>query len=413
MKFNQYNFVPGLKKNIEILGFKRPTDIQYKSISPILNRDDVLAVAQTGTGKTVAFALPIIQILYERKNKKPNNNPRCIVMVPTHELAMQVNEVFTQLSRGMSITPTGIFGGVEQESQIEKLQKGVDIVVATPGRLFDLNSQGYLSLEGVEILVLDEADHMLELGFKHDMDQLIKKIPRRRQVLFFSATINKHVKDLVYSLVQKPVRIEVSPKDPVSRNIDHSVAFIQMDDKRFFLEKIIKENPEKKILIFVRTKVRAERVYKALLRVEIESQVMHGDKTQKERTNVMKLFKEGSAKVVVATDVSARGIDIPNVEIVVNYDLPEEVENYVHRVGRTGRGTRKGTAISFCSEQEKETLEKIEEYLGKKIAKLEIDKEEYEKITDLSGDKQHDWRVLLQEANELEKRKKNKKKKKK
>jgi ATP-dependent RNA helicase RhlE len=409
MQFSRYNFAPEILKNLESLGYKKPTDIQYKSIPPILKGEDVLAIAQTGTGKTVAYALPVLQLLVQRKRANPSSQIQCIVMVPTHELAIQVNEVFEQLANGTTIKTMGIFGGVNQDSQITQLKTGVDVLIATPGRLFDLESQGHILLRDVDILILDEADHMLELGFIHDMNQLITKISRRRQTLFFSATINEHIKDLAYTLVQKAVRIHISPKDPVSKNIDHSVAYIEMDDKRFFLERIINENPDKKILVFVRTKIRAERVCKALERVNISSQTIHGNKDQDERSQVMKQFKEGTNKIVIATDVSARGIDIPNVEIVVNYDLPEEAENYVHRVGRTGRGTQKGLAISFCSAEEKETLSIIEGFLNKEITTLTIKKSEYEETIDMSEASTHDWRALIEEANAYEQKHKKKK----
>ena len=301
------------------------------------------------------------------------------------------------------------YGGVNQTPQIEKLKKRIDILIATPGRLFDLESQGHISLKAVEIFILDEADHMLELGFIHDMTQLALKISGKRQTLFFSATINEHIKDLAYSLVKKAVRIHISPKDPVSKKIDHSVAYIEMDDKRFFLERIVKENPDKKILVFLRTKVRAERVFKALERVGIQSQTIHGNKDQDERSSVMRKFKEGTNKVVIATDVSARGIDIPNVEIVVNYDLPEEAENYVHRVGRTGRGTQKGLAISFCSSEEKEILKTIEGFLNKPVTVLEIKRADYEETIDMSEANPHDWKALMEEAEAYKQKMKKKK----
>lgn len=410
MKFEQYNLFPALHKNLKRLDFNRPTDIQYKSIKPILKGEDILAVAQTGTGKTVAFALPVLHLLLSRPVDALHRLTRCIVMVPTHELAIQVSAVFKELALGTDIHVAGIFGGTDQNPQIEQLTQGVDVVVATPGRLFDLESQGYLSLKAVEVLILDEADHMLELGFKHDMNQLIRKLPARRQVLFFSATLNKRVKDLAYSLVHKAVRIQISPKDPVSRNINHSVAFIEMDDKRFFLERIIRENPDKKMLVFVRTKVRAERVSKALERVDIVSQTIHSDKGQKERSQVMEQFKSGTCKVLIATDVSARGIDIPDVDMVVNYDIPEEAENYVHRVGRTGRGKQKGSAISFCSSEEREKLQLIETFLNQPINQLDIKKEAYQETIDLSEATTHDWQALLDEANAAEKQRKRKKK---
>lgn len=411
MKFERYSFSETIKGNLRELGYKRPTDIQYKSIPPILRGEDVLAVAQTGTGKTVAFALPVIHMLSTRRRKRDQQAVRCVVMVPTHELAIQVAGVFKELAAGTSIKVEGIYGGTDQDPQIKNLNNGVDVVVATPGRLFDLESQGYLSLNDIETLILDEADHMLELGFKHDMNQLIKKLPGRRQVLFFSATINKQVKDAAYSLVHKAVRIQISPNDPVSGNINHSVAFIEMDDKRFFLERIIREHPDSKMLVFVRTRVRAERVMKALGRVSLLSETIHGDKDQNQRNQVMKRFFSGENKVLIATDVSARGIDIPDVDIVINYDIPEETENYVHRVGRTGRGQKKGEAIAFCSTEEKEQLEAIENFLDRKIARLDIKKNDYKETMKMSGDMETDWKSLMNENEERGGKKKKKKKK--
>lgn len=411
MKFEHYSFSREIKNNLKDLGYKRPTDIQYKSIPPIMRGEDVLAVAQTGTGKTVAYALPVIQMLSSRLRESNQHSVRCVVMVPTHELAIQVSRVFKDLAAGTTVQIEGIYGGIDQDPQIEKLNHGVDVVVATPGRLFDLESQGYLSLKGVETLVLDEADHMLELGFKHDMNQLVAKLPTRRQVLFFSATINKQVKDAAYSLVHKAVRIQISPNDPVSKNIDHSVAFIEMDDKRFFLERIIREDPDSKILVFVRTKVRAERVMKALERVELLSQTIHGDKDQNQRNQVMAQFFSGENKVLIATDVSARGIDIPDVDIVINYDIPEEPENYVHRVGRTGRGQKKGVAIAFCSTDEKDTLAAIEEFLNQQIAQIDIEKNTYKETVKMSGDMENDWMALMDEGEDGELANKKKKKK--
>ncbi|HJZ39415.1 MAG TPA: DEAD/DEAH box helicase [Bacteroidales bacterium] len=399
MKFEQYNFVPELKRNLEMAGFKKPTDIQYRSIPPILKGEDVLAIAQTGTGKTAAYAIPVIQILSTSHAYIDEYEVRCVIMVPTHELAIQVAGVFEKLVAGLRLTILGLFGGVEQNPQIEKLTKGVDILVATPGRMFDLASQGYLLFRRVEILILDEADHMLELGFIYDMQQLVRRIPKARQTLFFSATINEHIKDLAYGLVHHAVRIHLSPNDPVSKNIDHAVAFIEMDDKRFFLEKIIKEHPESKMLIFVRTRVRAERVARALERVGFACQTIHGNKDQKDRSQVMKHFKEGTNRVLIATDVSSRGIDIPNVEFVVNYDLPEVAENYVHRVGRTGRGIQRGMAISFCSSGEKEILAEIESFLNRPVAVMLINKAEYEATIDVSAAGTHDWQALINESN--------------
>jgi ATP-dependent RNA helicase RhlE len=413
MKFADYNISPEIKKNLAKLGFKRPTDIQFKSIPPILAGEDVLAIAQTGTGKTAAFAIPLINHLHERKkNERRPDGIKCLVMVPTRELALQITEVFKQLSKNTRVKVFCVFGGVEQGPQIEKLQERIDILVVTPGRMFDLVSQGHIRLHRVEILVLDEADHMLDLGFIKDIRDVMRFLPKKRQTLFFSATIDEKIKKLAYSLVKKPIRIQISPKDPVSKNVDHAVAFIEMDDKRFFLERLVKENPEIKILVFVRTKVRAERVCKAMERVEIKALTIHGDKDQKDRNSVMTQFKQGKVKMLIATDVSARGIDIPNVGYVVNYDLPEQTENYVHRVGRTGRGKKRGYAISFCSKGERELLKEIQSFLGKKIEVLEIKHTEYENTVDLSDASEYNWQALIDEAEAAKDKKKKRKRKK-
>jgi len=411
MKFEQYHIAEGIKKSISKLGYTKPTDIQYKSIPPILRGEDVLAIAQTGTGKTAAFAIPILHLLQERKIDNRPDGVKCLVMAPTHELALQIENVFYELGKHTRITSFCIHGGVDQEPQIEQLSHGVDVLIATPGRMFDLHSQGVLRLERVEILVLDEADHMLDLGFIKDIRDLMRHLPRKRQTLFFSATINDTIKDLAYSLVTDAIRIQISPKDPVAKNIEHAVAFIEMDDKRFFLERFIKNNIEKKILVFVRTKVRAERVKKAMERVGVASDTIHSDKLQDDREQTMKNFRSGDLKVLIATDVSARGIDIPNVEFVVNYDLPDTSEYYVHRVGRTGRGTNKGQAISFCSTEEKDLLAEVEENLGKPIQRMDISKKDYQITLSLTEDKTKDWKsLLLDEEQELAKKRKKKKK---
>ena len=411
MKFEEYRIAEGIKTSISKLGFKKPTDIQYKAIPPILKGEDVLAIAQTGTGKTAAFAIPVLHILQERKIKSRPDGVKCLVMAPTHELALQLDSVFKILGKHTRITTFCIHGGVDQEPQIEQLNKGVDILIATPGRMFDLVSQGVLLLKRVEILVLDEADHMLDLGFIKDINDLMRHLPKKRQTLFFSATINEKIKNLAYSLVINAIRIQISPEDPVAKNIEHAVAFVEMDDKRFFLEYLIKDHPEKKILVFVRTKIRAERVKKAMERVDIAADTIHSDKLQEERERTMRSFRKGELKVLIATDVSARGIDIPNVEYVVNYDLPETSEQYVHRVGRTGRASQKGQAVSFCSTEEKELLAEIENNLGKEIQRIVISKNDYENTLNFTVDKSHNWKKLMKEAEQDEKNRKKKKKK--
>jgi len=410
MKFSEYHIIPEIKQSLDELGYKRPTDIQFKAIPNILNGEDVLAIAQTGTGKTAAFAIPIIHLISKSGVDK---GIQAIVMVPTHELAIQITEVFNKLGKYTNVKALGVFGGVDQDPQIRELHSGVDILVATPGRLFDLVSQKYIDLRDIKVLVLDEADLMLDLGFYKDIEDLIKYLPRNRQTLFFSATINEKIKKLAYSIVRNAIRIQISPKDPVSKNVTHSVMFVSMDDKRFFLERIVNENPETKILVFVRTKVRAERVFEAMKRVGIQSLTMHGGKDQDNRIEVMSQFKSGEVKLLIATDISARGVDIANVDYVVNYDLPEVAENYVHRVGRTGRGNNKGVAVSFCSPEEKPVLEEIEAFMDKKITVLEVNKADYSETLALTEDVNDNWKQLIKDFEKEESTYRGKKKKKK
>lgn len=413
MKFEQYAIAAEIKRSLEELDFKRPTDIQFKAIPSVLKGDDVLAIAQTGTGKTAAFAIPVLHLLHQRYDIKKRKEVKCLVMVPTRELAVQIAEAFVQIGKYTRLEIMGLYGGVEQEEQIRRLDKGIDILVATPGRMFDLVSQGHIDLSSVRILILDEADHMLAKGFIKDINDVLRHLPKRHQTLFFSATIDKEIKDLAYSVVRNPIRIQISPNDPVSKNVSHSVAFVEMDDKRFFLERLVRELPESKVLVFVRTKVRAERVANAMKRIGIETITMHGDKEQDDRLKVMAAFKKGTVKILIATDVSARGIDIPDVDFVVNYDLPDVPENYVHRVGRTGRGVKKGQAVSFCSKEELPLLKAIEAWMGKAIRVMVIDKNDYSETLNFSEDTPNDnWRLLLEEAEKEEQQARRKKKKK-
>jgi len=409
MKFSKYHIVPELKKSLDELGYKKPTDIQFKSIPQILSGQDILAIAQTGTGKTAAFAIPLISMLHDRKERAVDQNVKAVVMVPTRELAIQIEEVFKELGKYTDVEVISLIGGVDIEPQVKKLEKGVDVLIATPGRITDLVHKGHLNLKKIDFLVLDEADHMLNKGFYQDIQHLLQFLPRRRQTMFFSATIDENIKDLAYALVSKPVRIQISPKDPVSKNVDHAVAYVAMDDKRFFLERVIKEHPNQKILVFVRTKVRAERVFKAMERVDIQSATLHGDKEQEQRFEVLEDFKEGKVKILIATDISARGLDVKGVEYVINYDLPDVAENYVHRVGRTGRGNNRGLAISFCSEEEKPMLAEIETYLTRPIRVMHVLKTEYEETLAISDDNPNDWRALLKEEAEKPVKKKKKK----
>jgi ATP-dependent RNA helicase RhlE len=398
MKFSDYNISPLIKEQLAIMGFNKPTDIQFKAIKHILDGEDVMAVAQTGTGKTAAFAIPVIDKL-ESRNRKGYKGIRCLVMVPTRELAKQISGVFNEIGKRTRIKTFGLFGGVEQEQQIRTLDNGLDVLVTTPGRMFDLISQGHLDISKLEFLVLDEADLMLDLGFMKDIQDVMKHIPNRRQTLFFTATISKKIKSLAYTVVREAIRIQISPKNPVAKNIDHAVAFVDMDDKRFFLENILKEYEEKQFIVFARTKVRVERIVAAMQRVGVKSEALHGGIEQKERFVILDRFRSGENKVLITTDVASRGIDIPTMDYVINYDLPDDAENYVHRCGRTGRGNKKGQALSFCSEAEKPLLEAIEAYTGEEIEQYEISKDDYMDILNDSDDGSYDWKKLLDKSN--------------
>lgn len=413
MKFDEYRIAPEVKKSLSEMGLKRPTDIQFKCMPAILNKEDVLAIAQTGTGKTAAFAIPVISYLHERRKIKGADYIRCVVMVPTRELAMQITEVFDQIGKYTGVITLSLFGGVEQDKQIDSLNKGVDVLVATPGRMFDLVSQGHIDLSRVEVFVVDEADRMLDKRFIGDVRDLIKFLPKRRQTLFFSATIDSKIKNLAYSLVNnEAIRIQVSPQDPVSKNVSHFVTFIEPDDKRFFLERFIKEHEASKIIVFVRTKVRAERVHKAMERAGVFTLTIHGDKEQKERIKALSEFQEGKFNVLIATDITARGIDVKGVDYVINYDLPEDPENYVHRIGRTGRGRDRGEAYSFCSKEELPLLKEIEAFIEHKIDLIKINKGFYEEVIAEAKSDKLNLEALMKEGEKLEEFIQKKKKKK-
>jgi ATP-dependent RNA helicase RhlE len=398
MKFDDYLIATEVKQQLDKMGFKKPTDIQFKAIKPILEGEDVMAVAQTGTGKTAAFAIPVLHKLHTSKNSK-YKGIRCLVMVPTRELAKQIAAVFKEIGKNTSIKTFGLFGGVEQEQQIRTLKNGIDVLVSTPGRMFDLIHQGHIDIHKLEFLVLDEADLMLDLGFFKDIEDVLKHIPKKRQTLFFTATISKKIKSLAYSVVKDAIRIQISPKNPVAKNIDHAVAFIEMDDKRFFLENILKEYPENKFIVFARTKVRVERVVAAMERVGLRTEALHGGIEQKDRFAILDRFRQGENNVLITTDLASRGIDIPTMDYVINYDLPDDPENYVHRCGRTGRGRKRGQALSFCSAGEMNLLEAIEEYTGEEIERYEITNDDYKSILDDFDDPTHNWGKLIDQAN--------------
>ena len=399
MKFSDYNISSEIKEQLKVLGYNKPTDIQFKAINHILNGEDVMAIAQTGTGKTAAFAIPTLNVL--QKKSKYNTGIRCLVMVPTRELAKQIAKVYQDIGKKTGVKIFGLFGGVDQEQQISTLNNGVDVLVCTPGRMFDLISQGAIDISGIKFLVLDEADLMLDLGFAKDIKDLMHHIPQKRQTLFFSATISKKIKSLAYDVVRNAIRIQISPKNPVAKTITHTIMDVEMDDKRFFLENIIKENEEQKMIVFVRTQVRVERVVAAMERVAISSEGLHGGIEQKDRFAILDRFAKGENKVLITTDVACRGIDIPMVEAVINYDIPDNPENYVHRCGRTGRGKHRGQALSFCSESEKELVLAIEEYTGDEIDRFDLDKGDYLEILGGSDDGSNNWQKLIDQENKF------------
>ena len=392
MKFNDYRIDPKIKSQLEYMGFKKPTDIQYRCIPHILNGEDVMAVAPTGTGKTAAFVIPIINQLL--KSKRNGAGIRALILVPTRELAKQIAEVIDLIGIKTGVSSLGLYGGVEQDSQITALEKRLDVLVATPGRMFDLISQGFIKLDRIECFVIDEADLMLDLGFNRDIQDVLKFLPKRRQTLFFTATVNKKIKALAYDVVRNAIRIHVSPKNPVSKNVQHAVSFVEMDDKRFFLENLLKEFQDGKFIVFVRTKVRVERVVAAMKRVGVATEALHGGLEQKNRFSILDRFRKGETNILITTDVACRGIDVPEMDYVINYDLPDNPENYVHRCGRTGRGNKKGHAISFCAENEKSLLMDIENYTGNEIERFEISPSDYKDIVSDSGTEE-DWQSMI------------------
>jgi ATP-dependent RNA helicase RhlE len=396
MKFKDYPISLSIKAQLEVMGFNRPTDIQFRAIKHILKGEDVMAVAQTGTGKTAAFVIPMLNHFLVKPRGK-YAGIRGLILVPTRELANQISKVVAEIALQTHLRVLGLYGGVEQENQIKTLNEGVDVLVTTPGRMFDLISQGFVDVSKLEIFVLDEADLMLDLGFNKDIQDLIRKIPKNRQTLFFTATISKKIKSLAYDVVRDAIRIHVSPQNPVSKNVDHAVASIEMDDKRFFLENILKEYPEKKFIVFARTKVRVERIVAAMARVTVNSEALHGGIEQNDRFAILDRFRSGDNNVLITTDVACRGIDIPDMDYVVNYDLPDNPENYVHRCGRTGRGNKRGQALSFCSKDENLLLDAIESYTGEEVQRFNITADDYKEILSDTELSDYNWKKLIAE----------------
>lgn len=366
MSFESLGLSKALLKAIQEKGYTTPSPIQEKAIPHILEGKDVLASAQTGTGKTAGFTLPILQFLSETKH--PKYRPlRALVLTPTRELAAQVYDNVREYSKYVNIKSAVVFGGVKPASQIAILKKGVDILVATPGRLLDLHDRKAVSFKRIDVLILDEADRMLDMGFARDLNKLISFMPAKRQNLLFSATFSKEIKKLAEGILRNPVEVETAPKNSTAKKVSHQVYKIDKKRKTEFTIQLIKENIWSQVLIFTRTKHGANRLTEKLVKSKISAAAIHGNKSQGARTKALKNFKENSIKVLVATDIAARGLDIPLLPHVINYELPNVPEDYVHRIGRTGRAGAEGEAISFVCSEETEYQKEIEKLLGEKL----------------------------------------------
>jgi ATP-dependent RNA helicase RhlE len=366
MKFNNLGLLPSLLKAINEKGYDKPSPIQEKAIPVILRGKDVLASAQTGTGKTAGFTLPMLQLLTKSSNSQ-NRKIKALILTPTRELAAQIYENVKEYSAHIDLISTVIFGGVNQNPQVSKIKRGVDILIATPGRLLDLENQRALSLSNVEILVLDEADRMLDMGFQRDINKIMNLLPKKRQNLLFSATFSKEIKSLAKGILNDPVLIETSKENTTVEAIIQYVYKVDKNQKSNLIIQLIKEENWTQALVFTRTKHGANNLCKKMIKANISAAAIHGNKSQGARTKALAGFKNGVVKILVATDIAARGLDIPLLPHVVNFELPNISEDYVHRIGRTGRAGAKGEAISLVCNDEKQYLRDIEKLIGLNI----------------------------------------------
>lgn len=368
MLFDELNLIEPILKALQTEGYTQPTPIQEQSIPTILQSKDLLGCAQTGTGKTAAFAIPMLQLLHNpHANVKGKTPIRALVLTPTRELAIQIEESFKAYGRNLQLRHLVIFGGVGQKAQTDALHRGVDILVATPGRLLDLMNQGFVSLRDIEIFVLDEADRMLDMGFIHDVKKVITKLPAKRQTLFFSATMPSEIQKLANTILINPTKVEVTPVSSTAEKIQQAIYFVEKNNKKDLLIHLLKDKEIETALVFTRTKHGADRVVKELLKVRIKAEAIHGNKSQNARQRALTNFKSKETRVLVATDIAARGIDVDELAHVINYELPNIPETYVHRIGRTGRAGLSGTAYSFCDAEEREFLADIEKLIALKI----------------------------------------------
>ncbi|RFZ85885.1 DEAD/DEAH box helicase [Mucilaginibacter terrenus] len=369
MLFTDLKLIEPILKALQTEGYTNPTPIQQQAIPYILQNRDLLGCAQTGTGKTAAFAIPTLQLLYQdRQQHREQKTIKTLVLTPTRELAIQISESFTAYGRNTGLKNLVIFGGVSQNPQVDALRRGVDILIATPGRLLDLMQQGFISLQHIKILILDEADRMLDMGFVNDVKKIIAKVPAKRQTLFFSATMPKEIQHLADSILNNPARVEVAPVSSTADTIQQSVYYVEKNDKRGLLLHVLKDKTIKTVLVFTRTKHGADKVVKDLVKAGITAEAIHGNKSQNARQRALTNFKNRTTRVLIATDIAARGIDIDDLTHVINYELPNIPETYVHRIGRTGRAGASGIAFSFCDgEEELEYLKDIHKLIAKQI----------------------------------------------
>lgn len=375
MKFSELNIIEPIMRALKEKGYEEPTPIQTKAIPLVLNRKDLLGCAQTGTGKTAAFAIPIIQIIDKLENFD-NQKPkiRSLIVTPTRELAIQIDENIKSYSKHTQIKHTVIFGGVKQGKQVEKLKRGVHILTATPGRLLDLIDQGFINLSTLKLFVLDEADRMLDMGFINDIKKLLRIIPEQRQSLFFSATMPDNIVKLSNTILRNPTKIEVTPASSTAETINQFVYYTNRTSKGELLLHVMEEREIDQVLVFSRTKHGADRIARNLTKKGIKASSIHGDKAQNQRQKALQMFKDGKIRVLVATDIAARGIDIDKLKFVINYEIPNMPETYVHRIGRSGRAGEEGTAISLCEPEENVDIKSIQKLIGNKIQVAKNDK---------------------------------------
>ena len=370
MIFEDLKLEDPILKAIEKQGYTNPTPIQEQAIPILLNGHDLLGVAQTGTGKTAAFGIPILNHLLKENNTVGKRKIKALVVTPTRELAIQIAESFRAYGQFTNLRNTVIFGGVKQSKQVASLQQGVDILVATPGRLLDLMNQGYISFSNLKYVVLDEADQMLDMGFIHDVKKIIAKLPQKRQSLFFSATMPKSIVDLSQKMLGNFKRVTIKPQQATAEKVEQGVYFVSKNNKPKLLIHLLEGRSTDSVLVFSRTKHGANKIVKVLDKANIKSAAIHGNKSQLQRQKALGAFKDGSLKVLIATDIAARGIDVDDLALVINYDLPNVSETYVHRIGRTGRASASGIALSFCMGDERPYLKDIENLIKQQVPRM-------------------------------------------